>query len=205
MNVVEQVREGLKDKIKNLNIALTFVRDPREVERLSKELKGATEALEKLNKPDTRTQEELEKLGAMISDTASIETPIKWSKMPPIDKFKYQIDIYCKKLTEACEGAKAQREGLTKIVDFLSGVDFEECNYMESLYVQFANSLCELNFSIDSLEGQIKLKDEALAVIDKTFDAFDIVNRFLNNPMALPHITDEREARLAEVGNAQKK
>lgn len=201
--IVEQVREGLEAKIEGIKSALNFVRDPREVERLSKDLQGALGALAKLNERDTRSTEELEKIANMINDGV-VEAPENpWSKMKPIEKFKYQVELYCGKLDDAFEQASAQYNNLRSVCDFLKTVDFKKHPYMEGIYLQFCNSLRELHYSIGCIEKQKAIRNSAIAVIDESFEALDILNRFMNNPMALPHINDERDAELEALRNGK--
>lgn len=206
MSIVEQVREGLEEKISGINNALTFIRDPREIERLSKDLKGAMVALDKLNKPDSRSDEERKKLAEMISGEVEIEASNKgWSTLSPFEKFKYQIDLYCNKVNEALTNAKAQHDILSKVVKNLSKTDFKIHPYMQSIYTQFVGSLRELEFSIEALENQLSMKEAAIKIIDEDFESLVTVNMFLNNPMSLPHLAEEREAKLSEVRNDKKK
>lgn len=203
-DIIEQVREGLEHKIQGLQDALRFVKDPKELERLNADLKGAYVALEKLNVQDTRTPEELEAISKLIKDKADIEAPEKsWRELSPVEKFKYQIELYSKKLVEAYESAKVQYDELSKVCVYLSKVHFDKHPYLETVYKQFKNSLLEVGYSVKFLELQIEQKQNALLAVDEAFDKVDILNRYLNNPMSLPHLVEERESNLGVLKSEQ--
>lgn len=206
MGIVEQVREGLEAKIEGLETSLRFVRDPREIERIQADLTGARKALAKLNEKDTRTPEELEKIAQMFNhDDATIDAPeTPWNKLTPIEKFKYHLDLYCGKIDEAFGSASKQYAELKQIVKFLEATDFKKHPYMESIHKQFRASLRELEFSVNQLRSQIAIKDKALKVVDGSFDSLDVLNRFMNNPMNLPHLSDERDGLLEKLRNENK-
>lgn len=201
--IVDQVRAGLEEKIAGLECSLQYVKDPRELSRLQKELGNANAALDKLNQPDTRSAEEVEKVARMIKDDA-VESAPSWSDMSAVDKFKYQMDLYFDKLEESMESAKKQREELVKVVELLGGLVGEN-DCIKPLYTQLSQSLREIDYSVCSIENQKKLRDEAMLAVDSAFDALDVINRFLNNPMSLPHLTEERNAELEVLRGDSKK
>ena len=206
-SIVEQVREGLTEKIDGINIALQYVRDPREIERLQSELSGANRALDKLNEPDTRSKEEIEKIANMVESTSDFEsTPATpWSSLSDEEKLEYQMDLYFDKLKDSLEDATKKKQTLLKVSGYLGGIDFERHPYMRPLYVQTYQSLKELEYSIESIKRQMDVRDLALLAVKRSFDDFDIVNQFLNNPMALPHLNEKKNAELEELRNGDSK
>ena len=199
-DIINQVREGLEFKIQGLRDALRFVNDPLEIERLGKDLEGAVKALERLNAPDTRTPEEIEEISKLLNDNVEVESPaVAWSKLNPVEKFKYQIELYSRKLVEAHQTASKQFDELNHVCEFLGTVDFEKHPYLEPVFTQFKSSLVELGYSINSLKIQIDLKEKAISAVNGSFDSLDVLNQYLNNPMSLPHLIEKREIELEEL------
>lgn len=203
--IVEQVREGLEAKVEGIQNALLYVKDAREVEHLQKDLQGAVAALKKLDEPDTRTEEEKEKLAAMIqSETAVESTP--WSSMSPIEKFQYHVKAYCDKLEETAPQVTSSRMNMVQVVKHMQKTKGDSAFFMNPIIAQFENSLAEISYSEQSIENQLALKDDALALAadQDFFDKLELLNRFLNNPMNLPHLSEEREAQIKELRDVKK-
>ena len=78
--------------------------------------------------------------------------------------------------------------------------------FMNPIIAQFENSLAEISYSEQSIENQLALKDDALALAadQDFFDKLELLNRFLNNPMNLPHLSEEREAQIKELRDVKK-
>lgn len=204
--VIEQVREGLEAKIRGIQGALNFIQDEREHERLISDMRGAEAALAKLSEKDTRTDEELEKIARMISDEVEISGPVKkWSELSPRDKFLYQLELYFDKVKDTHAAAVEQRNELSKVCFYLKNLDFEKLPFMRSVHEQFDRLLAEVKYSCDVLSAQLKLKQNAFEIVDgDMFAALDILNRFMNNPMNLPHLVEERDSCLEELKNGKK-
>ncbi len=204
--VVEQVREGLEAKIRGIQGALNFIQDEREHERLINDMKGAEAALAKLSEKDTRTAEELENIARMISDEVEISGPVKkWSELSPLDKFKYQLELYSDKVKDTHAAAVKQQNELSKVCLYLKNIDFEKFPFMRSVHEQFDRLLAEVNYSCGVLAAQLKLQQNAFEIVDgDMFGVLDILNRFMNNPMNLPHLAEERESCLEGLKNGKK-
>ena len=204
--IYEQVKEGLENKVQGLETALLYVTDPREIERLNKELNGAKVALEKLTREDTRSPEELEKIAKLFenkSDEVSIENT--WSNKTPIEKFTYQIDLYIDRIKETIVQVANQEATLDEVVKHLKATK-GNATCIEPIIKQFENSLAEVRFSKERLNGQLELVDQATKLLadNDFFDKLSLLNRFLNNPMSLPHIAEENEVKLEELRNGEK-
>ena len=204
--IYKQVKEGLENKVQGLETALLYVTDPREIERLNKELNGAKEALEKLTREDTRSPEELEKIAKLFenkSDEVSIENT--WSNKTPIEKFNYQVDLYIDRIKETIVQVANQEATLNEVVKHLKATK-GNATCIEPIIKQFENSLAEVRFSKERLNGQLELVDQATKLLadNDFFDKLSLLNRFLNNPMSLPHIAEENEAKLEEFRNGEK-
>lgn len=203
--ITEQVREGLENKIKGLETSLLFVRDPREVERLRNELKGANEALAKLNKKDTRSKEEIEQISELLkkADTAEVVTP--WSGKKPIEKFVYQVNLYLDELKEAKSKVDSDEANMKKVYNHLKETS-GDVDFMQPLIKQFAGSLAEVTFARKTIEEQLKMADQVLQLAQDGvfFDNLVLINKFMNNPMKLSHLSEEYEKNLKEIRNANK-
>lgn len=205
-DIVEQVREGLTEKVKGLEIALRYVRDPREIERLQKELSGANAGLSKLNEKDTRTPEELEQLSQMLTPTEEVETSqVSWSDKTPQEKFVYQVELYADRLVDTSKSIDEQYRELVQVVRHLRKTKGDRATFMNPVIKQFEDSLAELGFSGNQINDQLAIKDEALAVArdEEFFAKLVLLNRFLNNPMNLQHLQEEYNAKLEALRNAQ--
>lgn len=203
--IVEQVREGLEAKVEGIQRALLYVKDAREVERLQKDLQGAVAALKKLDEPDTRTEEEKEKLAAMIQSEAAVESA-PWSSLSPIEKFKYHVKAYCDKLEETAPQVTSSRMDMVQVVKHLQKTKGDSASFMNPIISQFENSLAEISYSEQFIKNQLALKEDALALVadQDFFDKLELLNRFLNNPMNLPHLSEEREAQIKELRDVKK-
>lgn len=202
--IVEQVREGLNAKVEGIQNALLYVKDAREIERLQKDLQGAVAGLKKLDEPDTRSEEELEKLAGMIKSEAEVEsTP--WSSLSPIEKFQYHVKAYCDKLEATAPQVSSSRMNMVQVVNHMKKTKGDSAFFMNPIIAQFENSLAEISFSEQGIENQLALKDEAMALIEDEdfFAKLELLNRFLNNPMNLPHLSEEREAQIKELRNVK--
>lgn len=198
--IVDLVREGLTMKVEGIQNALLYVKDAREVERLQKDLQGAVVALKKLDEPDTRSEEEMEKLAGMIKSEAEVEsTP--WSSMSPIEKFQYHVKAYCAKLEETAPQVTSSRMNIIQVVEHMQKTKGDSTFFMNPIIAQFEDSLAEVSYSEQTIENQLAIKDEALALIEDQdfFDKLELLNRFLNNPMSLPHLQEERETQIKEL------
>ena len=202
--IVEQVREGLTAKVEGIQNALLYVKDAREIERLQKDLQGAVAALKKLDEPDTRSEEEMEKLAGMIKSEAEVES-VPWSSMSPIEKFQYHVKTYCAKLEETAPQVTSSRMNMIQVVKHMQKTKGDSAFFMNPIIAQFENSLAEVSYSEQTIENQLAIKDEALALIEDQdfFDKLELLNRFLNNPMSLPHLQEEREAQIKELRNGK--
>lgn len=199
MSIVENVREGLTSKIEGLRSALSYVRDPREVKRLTDDLNGAIAALEKLNAKDTRTPEELEELSSLIHDEVNVESAVNpWDTMSPIEKFAYHVRLYSDKLDETLKSVEEQNTTLGLVVCHLKKTKGDSAPFMNPIIKQFENSLAEVRFSGRRIEDQIAIREAALKLVEDEdfFAKLDLLNRFLNNPMSLPHLQEEYKAGL---------
>lgn len=203
MGIVEQVREGLEAKIEGIQVALQYVRDPREIERLSAELLSAGKALDKINEPDTRSQEEIEKIANMVNVEADFESAPQtpWTSLSDSEKLKYQMELYFSKLEESLADSTEKRDELSKVLSVLSFIDLDNHTCILPIYQNIEQSVKELDYSISAIESQMALKDEAIKAVDRAFSEFDVVNRFLNNPMSLPHLTEQKSAELEALRN----
>lgn len=190
--IVEQVRAGLEEKVKGLQTTLMYVKDPREIDRLTKDLNGAIEALEKLNAEDTRTPEELAELEQLIDSSVDVEGAA-WDDLTPIEKFAYRVREYYDTLNTTLENAKSNRNSVFKVISFISKHKGDSDLYLKPVLNQFGNSLNEIDFSISQIEEQLSYQDAVFSLLtdDEFFEKLDLINRFLNNPMSLPHLTDE--------------
>jgi len=204
--VVEQVREGLKAKIAGIKSALNYVQDSREHERLIADMKGAEAALAKLDEKDTRTPEELKKVARMISDEVEIDAPVKkWSELSPLEKFRYQLELYLDKVKDTYREAVKQRDELSKVCMYLNNVNFEKLPFMKAVYDKFAVLFAEVKYSVEMLSSQLEMKEKVFELVDEGFfESLDLLNRCMNNPMNLPHLAEERETKLRELKNGKK-
>lgn len=202
--IVEQVREGLTAKVEGIQNALLYVKDAREIERLQKDLQGAVAALKKLDEPDTRSEEEMEKLAGMIKSEAEVES-VPWSSMSPIEKLQYHVKAYCAKLEETAPQVTSSRMNMIQVVKHMQKTKGDSAFFMNPIIAQFEDSLAEVSYSEQTIENQLAIKDEALALIEDQdfFDKLELLNRFLNNPMSLPHLQEEREAQIKELRNGK--
>lgn len=202
IGIIEQVREGLIAKIEGIQNALPYVKDPREIERLQNDLSGAEAALKKLNEKDTRTEEELKEIEAMIESAAQVDTPADpWTSMTPIEKFQYQVKLYYDKLKGTAAEVSAQRKNLSQVLNHLVKTKGDAAMFMNPVIGQFQNSLAEVDYSKKSIDEQLKIADQVLALIEDEdfFDDLVLLNRFLNNPMSLPHLSEEKEKQIKEL------
>lgn len=200
--IVEQVREGLTEKAKGIETALLYVRDPREIERLQRELAGANAGLSKLNEADTRSPEELEKIAAMIDSSADVETPREsWSDKTPHEKFLYQFGIYVDRLIATSKSVDEQYASLVNVVRHLKKTKGDNAPFMNPVIAQFEGSVAEVSFSGNQISDQLAVKDAAIAIAEdpEFFARLEVLNRFLNNPMNLPHLNEERNAKFKEL------
>lgn len=202
--IVDQVREGLTAKVEGITDALKYVKDAREIERMRKDMQGAIEALKKLEKPDTRSDEELEKLAEMIESEADIEG-VAWGSLSPIDKFKYHVKAYCAKLEETAPQVEASHMNMVKVVKHLKKTKGDSALFLNPIIAQFENSLAEISYSEQAIKNQLALKDEALELIEDEgfFAKLELLNRFLNNPMSLPHLQEERDEQIKGLRNEE--
>ena len=200
-NIVEQVREGLTVKVQGLETALQYVRDPAEFERMKKDLEGARAALTKLDEKDERTEEEVAAIAKMVDDVVSMESSdAPWSSLTPQEKFKYQVSLYRDKLKQTLQQVSSQASTLAAVVVHMSKTQ-GEADFMDNIIKQFDNSLSEVLFSEKQIEAQLELEESAMALVDDVdfFAKLELLNKFLNNPMNLPHLSEEREAKLKEL------
>lgn len=203
--IIEQVREGLTSKVEGLEMALKYVRDPIEFKRLQKEMDGARAALAKLNEKDTRTKEEVEELANMVDTEVSIETTSDpWGSLSPCGKFKYQVSLYRDKLKQTLDKVVEQEGTLSAVVSHLKTTK-GDADFMNPIIKQFENSLAEVQFSKQQIEEQLSLEDSAMELVaDEDFYAnLSLLNKFLNNPMSLPNLSEERESKLKELRDVQ--
>ena len=201
-SIIEQVKEGLTAKVEGIQIALSYVRDEREIERLQTELRGATAGLAKLDEADNRTPEELEKIAGMINSDVAVETSgAPWSTLTPREKFKYQVELYSDKVKSAWDQATMQYRNLLQVVQHLEKTKGDGALFMTPIIKQFEGSLAEIDFSAKTIGDQLAIRDEAVALVgdEDFFDKLELLNRFLNNPMNLPHLLEEREAQIKEL------
>lgn len=203
-NIVEQVRDGLNAKVEGIQTALMYVKDAREVERLQKELEGATAALNKLNEPDTRSAEEIEKLSEMLKGEAEVDV-VPWDKMSPIDKFKYQVELYSSKLDEAFSQASESYSNMCKVVKHVKKTKGDSALFMNPIIEQLEKSLVELNYSRNTLSRQLSVRDDAMKLVEDGdfFNKLTLLNVFLNNPMSLPHLSEESRENIKELEDGE--
>lgn len=207
-NITEQVREGLTNKIKGIENALLFVKDPREVERLHGELKNANKALAKLNEKDTRSPEEVKKIEKLLAENGEVaEVEAPWGDKTPIEKFQYQVELYFDRLKETKNKASEQQKVLEKVIHHLIVTKGGNGKIIQPVIDQFNGSLAEVSFSLKNIEEQLKLSDKTLQLAhdEEFFDKLSLLNQFLNNPMSLPHLSEEYEKKLGALRNANKK
>lgn len=206
-NLTEQVREGLENKRQGIEIALRYVKDPREIERLQRELKGATEAIAKLDEADTRSTEEVEKIVEMVNKSAEVITDGgTWSEKTPSEKFQYHVKLYLDKLHDTEKQIKVQHANLTQVVQHLKKTKGDSALFMNPIIKQFETSLAELVYSGHKVQTQLALEDEVDVIIhdEDFFNKLDALCRFLNNPMSLPHLDEEEKAKLEAFRDALK-
>lgn len=199
--LTEQVREGLTAKIQSIEAALNVVKDPRELDRLNKDLEGARAALAKLDEPDSRSEEELNEISKMIEDKVDVNAPTQsWDSMKPIEKFAYHIGLYLDKLRSNEQEAESQSITLHKVFKFMARHKADNEVFMQPVLKQFGTSLAEIDFSIQCIGEQLALTDDVLELIEDEdfFDKLVLLNRFLNNPMNLPHLTEEHNKKLED-------
>lgn len=205
-NIVEQVKAGIADKVSGLEVALKYVRDPSEYERLQKDLEGAKAALAKLNEKDTRSAEEVEAIAKMVNTAASVESSDNpWASLTPREKFKYQVTLYRDKLKQTLDAVGSQASTLSAVVIHMSKTR-GDAEFMDNIIKQFDNSLSEVLFSESQIQDQLALEESAMALVDDEdfFRKLDLLNRFLNNPMNLPHLSEERDNKLKELHGHEK-
>lgn len=206
-NITEQVKEGLTNKIKGIETSLLFVKDPREIERLRNELKEANKALAKLDEKDTRSPEEIKKIEKLLDQNGQVEVETPWSDKTPIEKFQYQVNLYFDRLKETKNKASDQKSALEKVVRHLIITKGGNGKIIQPVIDQFNNSLAEVTFSLRNIEEQLKFSDKALQLAhdQEFFDKLSLLNQFLNNPMSLPHLSEEYDKKLGALRNVQKK
>lgn len=204
--LTERVREGLTEKVAGLETALQYVRDPREIERLGREIAGANEALARLEKGGKVTsEEEANKILSQLDEGDEKEETVSWSKMTPHEKFLYHFELYADRLMHTEEEAKEQFKNLTRIVEHLKAGVKAGDDFMDPIIKQFEASLAEIGFSGNRVHDQLDLYERAQKIAkDEIFFAkLEILNRFLNNPMSLPHLSEEFEASMEALRNAK--
>lgn len=197
--IVELVREGLTEKVRGLETALLYVRDPREIERLQNELAGANAGLAKLNEADTRSPEEVEKIVEMLDHEAHVESSQEtWSEKTPHEKFLYQIRLFVDRLNSTAKQVDVQYANLAKVLSHLRKTKGDSAPFMNPVITQFEHSIAEVAFSRDEIGEQLVVMDEALAIAEdeEFFGKLLILNKFMHNPMSLPSLTDERNAKI---------
>ena len=204
VEISEQIKAGLEAKVRGIETALNYVKDPRERDRLSKELSGAQEALKKLCEGVTRSPEEAEKVEKAFCSDVDVEAPkSSWADMTPIDKFRYQVDLYADRLKNTLKDVERDCVNLKKVVSHLNKTKGDSAVFMDPVIKQFVKSLRQVEFSEDTIRAQLALEEDVYVLIGDVefFSKLTLLCKFLNNPMSLPHLAEEYDKRLGDLNN----
>lgn len=199
--IIESVKLGLEDKVCGIETALLYVRDPVEYERLNKDLEGAKAALKKLAEVDTRSPEELEKIAKMIDSSVSVEASVnRWDLLSNREKFLYQVQLYADKLKSAKEQVVKQLDSLEKVTSHLEATSTSDTPFMQPVIDQFKNSLAEVQFSLFAINEQLAVEGAVGELLkdEDFYSKLELLNKYLNNPMNLPSLSEVREAKIKE-------
>lgn len=195
--LAEMVKSGLIEKISSLEAAINYVEDPKELERLQKDLNGAKKALSDISK-EKKTDDNIDNI-IEFDAKVDVESPKKtWSDMTKQEKFEYQLGIFETKLSEAQEAAAEQLRSVDRVVKYFEEVDLEMHPYLAQLAEQFKKSKGELLFTLAELGKQLSVKDAVSELILENFELLETINLYLGNPMGLPHLNEERDIRIKE-------